>query len=249
MNQLIPVQTNEHLEPIISGRDLHEFLEVGTRYDTWFERMKEYGFENGKDYIEVTEEVDAQKRARTYEQINHALKLDMAKEISMIQRNEKGKEARQYFIAVEKEYNSPEKIMAGALRIADETINRLRLDNNIQSQQIAELQPKATYYDLVLQCKDLISITVIAQDFGLTAQKLNNILQKEEIQYKQSGLWLLKGKHKDKGYTFSKTEPYVGKDGTPKTKLHTYWTQKGRLFIYDLLKSKGILPVIEREEI
>lgn len=244
MNQLIPVQTNEHLEPIISGRDLHEFLEVKTPYDTWFPRMIEYGFEDWKDFSTFLLESSGGRPAT-----DHALKLDMAKEISMIQRNEKGKQARQYFIAVEKEYNSPEKIMARALRIADETINRLRLDNNIQSQQIAELQPKATYYDLVLQCKDLISITVIAQDFGLTAQKLNNILQKEEIQYKQSGLWLLKGKHKDKGYTFSKTEPYVGKDGTPKTKLHTYWTQKGRLFIYDLLKSKGILPVIEREEI
>lgn len=243
MNQLIPVQENESLEPIISGRDLHCFLEVSTKYPDWIKRMMEYGFSEGTDFISILGESTGGRPSE-----DHALKLDMAKEISMIQRNEKGKEARQYFIAVEKEYNSPEKIMARALRIADETINRLRLDNNIQSQQIAELQPKATYYDLVLQCKDLISITVIAQDFGLTAQKLNNILQKEEVQYKQSGLWLLKGKYKDKGYTFSKTEPYVGKDGTPKTKLHTYWTQKGRLFIYDLLKSKGILPVIEREE-
>lgn len=247
MNQLIPVQTNEHLEPIISGRDLHDFLEVESNYTTWMNRMVEYGFSENVDYAICLPNLESESRGGQ-NKIDHVLKLDMAKEISMIQRNEKGKEARQYFIAVEKEYNSPEKIMARALRIADETINRLRLDNNIQSQQIAELQPKATYYDLVLQCKDLISITVIAQDFGLTAQKLNNILQKEEVQYKQSGLWLLKGKHKDKGYTFSKTEPYVGKDGTPKTKLHTYWTQKGRLFIYDLLKSKGILPVIEREE-
>lgn len=244
MNQLIPVSTNDQMEPVISGRDLYEFLEIKDNYTDWFKRMICYGFDEGKDFIGISRESTGGRPS-----IDHALKLDTAKEISMIQRNDKGKEARQYFISVEKEYNSPEKIMARALRIADETISRLRLDNNIQSQQIAELQPKATYYDLVLQCKDLISITVIAQDFGLTAQKLNNILQKEEVQYKQSGLWLIKGKHKDKGYTFSKTEPYVGKDGTPKTKLHTYWTQKGRLFIYDLLKSKGILPVIEREEI
>jgi len=158
MNQLIPINTNEQMEPIISGRDLHEFLEVGTRYDTWFERMKEYGFENGKDYIEVSEEVDAQKRARTYEQINHALKIDMAKEISMIQRNEKGKEARQYFIAVEKEYNSPEKIMARALRIADETINRLSLVTKKQEQVIGELKPKADYVDSILKNPGLVTI-------------------------------------------------------------------------------------------
>lgn len=244
MNQLIPIQTNDQMEPIISARDLHEFLEIGTHFKDWFPRMTEYGFEENKDYTPLIFEHPQNGQPTK----DYALKIDMAKEISMIQRNEKGKQARQYFISVEKEYNSPEKIMARALRIADETINRLRLDNNIQSQQIAELQPKATYYDLVLQCKDLLSVTAIAQDFGLTAQKLNNILQKEEVQYKQSGLWLLKGKYKDKGYTFSKTEPYVGKDGAPKTKLHTYWTQKGRLFIYDLLKSKGILPVIERED-
>lgn len=246
MNELIPVQTNEHLEPIISGRDLHEFLEVGTRYDTWFERMKEYGFENGKDYIEVTEEVDAQKRARTYEQINHALKLDMAKEISMIQRNEKGKEARQYFIAVEKEYNSPEKIMARALRIADETINRLSLVTKKQEQVIGELKPKADYVDTILKNKGLVTITQISKDYGMTGTAMNNKLHELGIQYKQSDQWLLYRAYQDKGYTFSETIDIVRSDGRPDVKMNTKWTQKGRLFLYELLKDNGVLPTIER---
>lgn len=246
MNQLIPVQTNEHLEPIISGRDLHEFLEVGTRYDTWFERMKEYGFESGKDYIEVTEEVDAQKRARTYEQINHALKLDMAKEISMIQRNEKGKEARQYFIAVENEYNSPEKIMARALRIADETINRLSLVTKKQEQVIGELKPKADYVDTILKNKGLVTITQISKDYGMTGTAMNNKLHELGIQYKQSDQWLLYRAYQDKGYTFSETIDIVRSDGRPDVKMNTKWTQKGRLFLYELLKDNGILPTIER---
>jgi anti-repressor protein len=240
MNELIRVQTNDQMEPVISGRELHEFLGIDSNYTTWFKRMIEYGFESGKDFIPILEESTGGRPSE-----NHAIKLDMAKEISMIQRNEKGKQARQYFISIEKEYNSPEKIMARALRIADQTINNLRLETKIKDQQIAELNPKATYYDLVLQSKDLITITAIAQDFGMSAQKLNSILEQEGVQYKQSGMWLLKGKYKDSGYTFSKTNPYTD-NGEVKTKLHTYWTQAGRLFIYDLMKRIGILPVIER---
>ena len=242
MNELIKVKTNDQMEPVISGRELHEFLGIDTPYTMWFKRMTEYGFSEGTDFITILLESTGGRPSE-----GHALKLDMAKEISMIQRNEKGKEARQYFIAIEKEYNSPEKIMARALRIADETINTLKLETKIKDQQIAELSPKATYYDLVLQSKDLITITAIAQDYGLTAQKLNQLLEEKGVQYKQSGMWLLKGRYKDSGYTFSKTNPYSD-NGEIKTKLHTYWTQAGRLFIYDLLKQMGILPVIEQED-
>lgn len=246
MNELIPILINVKSEPVISGRDLHNFLEVGTRYDTWFERMKEYGFEVGKDYVEVTEEVDAQKRARTYEQINHALKLDMAKEISMIQRNDKGKEARQYFIQVEKEFNSPERIMARALRIADETINRLSLVTKKQEQVIGELKPKADYVDSILKNKGLVTITQIAKDYGMTGTAMNSTLHDLGIQYKQSDQWLLYRAHQNKGYTFSETIDIVRTDKRPDVKMNTKWTQKGRLFLHELLKDNGILPTIER---
>lgn len=150
------------------------------------------------------------------------------------------------FNALEKEYNSPEKIMARALRIADETINNLRIENKVQQQQIAELKPKATYYDLVLQCADLLSVTEIAKDYGMAAKGFNEKLRQNGIQYKQGGVWFLYAKYQDKGYTQTKTQNYNRTDGTQGSKTHTYWTQKGRLFLYEFLKGIEILPMIER---
>lgn len=119
----------------------------------------------------------------------------------------------------------------------------------VQEQQIAELKPKASYYDIVLNCKDLVSISVIAKDFGKTAIWLNQYLHDKGIQYKQggkNGIWLLYQKYAEQGYTGTKTNPYNGADGLQHTRVHTYWTQKGRLFIYDMLKADGILPKIEQ---
>lgn len=118
----------------------------------------------------------------------------------------------------------------------------------VQNQQIAELQPKASYYDVVLNCKDLISIGKIAKDYGWSAQKLNEYLHQHGVQYKQGKTWLLYQKYASMGYTSTKTHTYHGDDGREHAaEPHTYWTQKGRLFIYDLLKSDGIYPLIERE--
>lgn len=116
----------------------------------------------------------------------------------------------------------------------------------IQQQQITELQPKATYYDLILQCADLLSITKIAKDYGKSGQWLNKLLVEEKIQFKQGDIYLLYQKYAEKGYTSTKTQNFVDDKGNTRAKVHTYWTQKGRIFIYELLKSKGFLPNIER---
>lgn len=125
---------------------------------------------------------------------------------------------------------------------------QLQLTVSVQSQQIAELQPKASYYDVVLNCKDLMSIGKIAKDYGKSAVWLNKWLHEQNIQYKQGDLWLLYQKYAEQGYTSTKTQTYNGSDGTIHSRVHTYWTQKGRLFIYDLLKQNGILPIIEKEQ-
>ena len=243
MNELIKVQTNDQMEPVISGRELHEFLGIDTPYTMWFKRMTEYGFSEGTDFITILLESTGGRPSE-----GHALKLDMAKEISMIQRNEKGKEARQYFIAIEKEYNSPEKIMARALRIADQTINSLKLETKVKDQQIAELKPKADYYDDILKNKGLVTITQIAKDYGMSGQEMNRILNELVVQYKQSEQWLLYAKHHNKGYTHSETIPFTHSDGRKDIRMTTKWTQKGRIFLYNLLKENGILPVIEQED-
>lgn len=119
----------------------------------------------------------------------------------------------------------------------------------IQQQQILELKPKASYYDVVLNCKDLLSTTEIAKDYGKSARWLNELLHELKVQFKQGNkIWLLYQKYANKGYTSTKTQTYNGNDGEVHTKVHTYWTQKGRLFIYGLLKAKDILPLIEQEK-
>lgn len=119
----------------------------------------------------------------------------------------------------------------------------------VQEQQIAELQPKASYYDVVLNCKDLLSITCIAKDYGKSGVWLNRYLNQNGVQYKQGQNWLLYQKYAEKGYTSTKTQTFPGADGQQHTKVHTYWTQKGRLFIYDLLKTNGLLPLIEQDAV
>ena len=137
-----------------------------------------------------------------------------------------------------------------ALQLAleqEEKIEALRLENKVQEQQIAELKPKASYYDLVLQCKDLLSMTEIAKDYGMSAKGMNKLLHDLGVQYKQSGIWFLYSKYQSEGYTQTKTQNYSKPDGTQGVTTHTYWRQKGRLFLYELLKDNGILPMIEIE--
>ncbi len=151
--------------------------------------------------------------------------------------------------AVDDLINNPELAIQAftALKEEREKNRNLNTKVKIQEQQISELQPKACYYDLVLNCPDLISVTEIAKDFGKTAKWLNNFLCEQKIQFKQGGIWILYKKYAEKGYTSTKTHTVSGNDGTQHSKVHTYWTQKGRLFIYEILKSKGILPIVERE--
>ena len=111
--------------------------------------------------------------------------------------------------------------------------------------QIVEMKPKATYYDKVLSSKDSILISVISKDYGLSAVKLNTMLHDYGVQYKRGGTWLPKSKYASSGYTKTTTSHFYKKDGSVGTRVQTEWTQAGRLFIYDLLKSKGILPLME----
>ncbi len=144
--------------------------------------------------------------------------------------------------------NNPDIAIAAftALKEQREKTKQLTEIVAVQEQQIAELKPKASYYDVVLNCKDLVSITEIAKDYGKSGRWLNEKLDELGIQFKQGGkIWLLYQKYASKGYTSTKTQIYNGSDSNVHTKVHTYWTQKGRLFIYDQLKAKGTLPLIE----
>lgn len=133
--------------------------------------------------------------------------------------------------------DNPDLLIQVATELKNEREQRL-----IAEQRINELQPKATYYDLVLQNKSLISVSKIAKDYGKSAQWLNSKLHELGVQYKQGGTWLLYQKYADKGYTQSTTHVI----DEERNKLFTKWTQKGRLFIYELLKNQDVLPLIEQ---
>ena len=116
----------------------------------------------------------------------------------------------------------------------------------IAEQRVNELTPKATYYDLVLANKSLVTITVIAKDYGMSGKAMNKLLHELGVQYKQGSTWLLYAKYQKTGWTHSETVVIKDKNGNDKAVLNTKWTQKGRLGLYNLLKENEILPLIER---
>lgn len=248
MDELIRINYDSE-RPTVNGRDLHDALQVKTAYKDWFPRMCEYGFSKGTDFCSFLSESSGGRPA-----VNHQLTIDMAKQLCMIQRTDIGRKFRQYFIQVEEAWNSPEAVMARALQFANQQIALLRHQNMeltdtiaVQNQQILEMKPKVSYYDVVLNCKDLISTSAIAKDYGKSAIWMNRYLHEKGVQFKQGDIWLLYQRYAQKGYTSTKTHSYPGTDGETHTKVHTYWTQKGRLFIYELMKSDGMMPLIEQE--
>ncbi|CCB95234.1 phage antirepressor protein [Streptococcus salivarius JIM8777] len=154
MNNLINITLNENQEPVVSGRQLHQVLGVKTPYSMWFDRMVEYGFTENQDFL-LNNSVKQTGRGG-HNKIDHVLKLDMAKEIAMIQRTDKGKEVRKYFIQVEKDFNSPEKIMARALLMADKKVHKLEA-------QIEADRPKVLFADAVSASKSSCLIGELAK--------------------------------------------------------------------------------------
>lgn len=131
---------------------------------------------------------------------------------------------------------------------AEEEKKRLQLENKQKDKIIGELKPKADYTDVILKSKSLVTITQIAKDYGMSGQEMNSLLHELKVQYKLSDQWLLYSKYHNEGYTHSETIPIKHKNGRLEPKMNTKWTQKGRLFLYELLKENGVLPVIERED-
>lgn len=137
--------------------------------------------------------------------------------------------------------DNPDLLIAAATKLKEERTLRL-----VAEQRVNELQPKANYYDSILKNKSLVTITVIAKNYGMSGQAMNELLHKLGIQYKQSGTWLLYSKYQDKGYTHTELLPVQGSDNL---KPSTKWTQKGHLFIYNLLKQNDVLPIIEQQQL
>ena len=162
MNEIIKVNYDND-RPTVLARDLHQFLEVGSEFSHWFKRMCEYGFSEGTDFSPFLTESSGGRPAQDAQ-----LTIEMAKEICMLQRNERGKQARQYFIQLEKDWNSPEKVMARALQIADKKIKRLET-------QIEEDRPRVLFAGAVETSKSSILIGELAKILKQNGVKIGPI--------------------------------------------------------------------------
>lgn len=241
MNELIKI-TEYNGNQAVSARDLHKFLEVETRFDIWCNRMFDYGFTENVDYQHLYKNVQLPNGATRQVLDDYALTLDCAKEISMIQRSKKGKEAREYFIACEKRLRAgislPQnyKEALKALVQEVEAKERLQAQNELQAKELEKQAPKVAYYDEVLTSQSTYNANQIAKELGMSAETMNKLLHKLEVQYKQGGQWLLYRPHQNKGYTKTVTHTYTNSQGQTCSRMSTVWTEKGRAFIHSLIQ-------------
>lgn len=187
---LIPINYDTE-QPTVSARDLHNGLEINTRFNDWFSRMTEYGFESGKDFYS--------KMSKTSETggrpaIDYQISVDMAKQICMIQRSEKGKQYRQYFIDLEKAWNTPEQIFARALKMADQKIEKLKESNAGLLEDVERMKPKEIFADAVSASTSSILIGDLAK---LLRQNGVDIGQKRLFEYLRNHGYLIKRKGSD----------------------------------------------------
>lgn len=186
MNELIKISYENAERPTVSGRELHEALEVKTAYKDWFPRMCEYGFTEGEDFNPLkNEQVRTEgNRQVSRELTDHQLTIPMAKEICMLQRSEKGKQFRQYFIRVEEAWNSPEMIMKRALEIANEKVKALQVSVSQLTVDKQIMQPKADYFDELVDRNLLTGIRETAKELKVKQNTFVNFLLDKKYLYR-----------------------------------------------------------------
>ena len=186
MNELIKIRYENAERPTVSGRELHEALEVKTAYKDWFPRMCEYGFTEGEDFNPLkNEQVRTEgNRQVSRELTDHQLTIPMAKEICMLQRSEKGKQFRQYFIRVEEAWNSPEMIMKRALEIANEKVKALQVSVSQLTVDKQIMQPKADYFDELVDRNLLTGIRETAKELKVKQNTFVNFLLDKKYLYR-----------------------------------------------------------------
>lgn len=220
MNELIKINY-ESDRPTVLARDLYDFLEVKTAYKDWFPRMCEYGFTEGEDFCSFLSESTGGRPATDAQ-----LTIDMAKEICMLQRNEKGKQARQYFLQLEREWNSPEAVMARALRMAQEKLERVKAINSNLTVQNAIMQPKAEYFDGLCDRESLTGIRDTAKLLGIKQNDFVKWLIARKYVYRDKrGRLMPYAEHVDSGL-FTVKETY--NDKTDWTGVQMLVTVKGK---------------------
>jgi anti-repressor protein len=178
MNELININYDTD-KPTVSGRELHEALEVKSKYADWFKNMCAYGFTENEDYTAISKNLENGGRT-----IEHAITIPMAKEICMLQRNDKGKQFRQYFIRVEEAWNSPEMIMKRALDYANENVKRLQIQVSTLQVDNEIMKPKADYFDELVDRNTLTSFRETAKQLDVKEKVFINFLLEHKYIYR-----------------------------------------------------------------
>lgn len=237
---MIKVTYGDNDTPTVSGRELHEALGVKTRYNDWFDRMCEYGFSEGKDYYSfLSNRSDGNAgKPRT----DHQMTIPMAKELCMLQRTDKGKQMRQYFIAVEEQWNTPEIVMSRALKMASKNIVRLEEKNAALESKIAEDAPKVEFANAVAESSSLIDIGTLAklardENIPIGRNRLFDWLRQhkyimdKEHKYEPYQTWLDRGIFVTKEYSYRTAYGY-------ETQTKILVTGKGQIYLIEKLRSE-----------
>lgn len=222
MNNLITINNDSQT---ISARELHEKLNIGTKFATWFQRICEYGFIENQDYTTCYPNLGSENHGGQ-NMIDYDISMDMAKQICMIQRTPKGKEIRQYLIDLEKAWNTPEQIMARALTIAQQTIERRNIVIKMLEADTERMRPKEEFYDAVAGSKTAIEMAAVAKVLnfnGVGRNKLFEILRDERILQSDN---IPYQKYIDNGW-FRTIEQKYSKDGETYINIKTLVYQKG----------------------
>lgn len=242
-NELIPISDNNG-KKAVNARDLHSFLESKRDFSTWIkDRIKSYDFIEGVDFQSFTEIVEREIGAT--KRIEYALSISMAKELSMIENNERGRQARKYFIACEEnKHELSRKELALMVIQAEEEKEKLLLENNhlsetvnLQTEELQKAAPKVNYYDNYLQSVNTQTSTQVAKQIGMYAEKLHKKLKEIGIIYRQSGQWILHTPYSTFGLHSTRTQTYTRSDGSVGTSIYTVWTTKGVRFIISLYEN------------
>lgn len=246
MEELMKVQVKNDRQ-LVSARDLHKGLGLKGRFSRWFKTNSELFTEN-EDFYKCTSSTVVNNGA-IRELDDYLLTIEMAKQLAMMARTERSKLYREYFLDLERKWNSPEMVMHRALEFSNARIEQLKLENQNLNHQLEESNKKASYLDVILGTPDAMATTQIAADYGYTAREFNKLLHRVGIQHKVNGQWILYKAYMAKGYVTTKVFTFKDYKGRDRSKPATYWTQKGRKLIYDVLKDEDILPLIERDDI
>lgn len=182
MTELIKVHYDNADRPTVSGRELHEALEVKTAYKDWFPRMCEYGFSEGKDYCSFLSDRSDGKAGKP--RTDHQLTIPMAKELCMLQRTDKGKQMRQYFIAVEEQWNSPDAIMARALQLSNAKLKEMQITVSTLTVENQIMKPKAEYFDELVDRNLLTGIRETAGELGVKQNQFVAFLLEKKYMYR-----------------------------------------------------------------